>query len=77
MTCVLHSHPNQVPPTSVHDFIMIPFTTVVVWYSIFPELHADLFSRHASQIYVFVAVANRGGDVVSDEICRRFNGKQQ
>ena len=46
---------------------------------LFPELHADLFSRHASplEVYVFVAVANRGEDVMSDEICRRFNGKQQ
>ena len=45
----------------------------------FPELHADLFSRHASplEVYVFVAVANRGEDVMPDEICRRFNGKQQ
>ena len=45
----------------------------------FPELHADLCSRHASplEVYVFVAVANRGEDVMSDEICRRFNGKQQ
>ena len=44
-----------------------------------PELHADLFSRHASplEVYVFVAIANRGEDVMSDEICRRFNGKQQ
>ena len=35
----------------------------------FPELHADLFS-HASplEVYVFVAVANRGEDVMSDEI---------
>ena len=43
------------------------------------ELHADLFSRHASplEVYVFVAVANRGEDVMSDEICRRFSGKQQ
>ena len=45
----------------------------------FPELHADLFSCHASplEVYVFVTVANRGEDVMSDEICRRFNGKQQ
>ena len=37
-----------------------------------PELHADLFSRHASPlgVYVFVVVANRGEDVTSDEICR-------
>ena len=44
-----------------------------------PELHADLFSRHASplEVYVFVAVVNRDEDVTSDEICRRFNGKQQ
>ena len=44
-----------------------------------PELHADLFSRHVSplEVYVFVAVANGGEDVMSDEICRRFNGKQQ
>ena len=44
-----------------------------------PELQADLFSRHASplEVYVFLAVANRGEDVMSDEICRRFNGTQQ
>ena len=42
----------------------------------FAELHADLFSRHASplEVDVFVAVANRGEDIMSDEICRRFNG---
>ena len=44
-----------------------------------PELHADLFSRHASPLEVcaFVAVAERGENVMSDEICRRRNGKQQ
>ena len=33
-------------------------------------MHADLLSRHASplEVYVFVAVANRGEDVTSDEI---------
>ena len=43
------------------------------------ELHPDLFSRHASplEVYVFVAVDERGEDVMSDEICRRCNGKQQ
>ena len=43
------------------------------------ELHPDLFSRHASpfEAYVFVAVDERGEDVMSDEICRRCNGKQQ
>ena len=43
------------------------------------ELHADLFSRHASplEVYVFVVVANRGEDDMSDEICHQFNGKQQ
>ena len=30
-----------------------------------------------SKFIFFVAVANRGEDVMSDEICRRFNGKQQ
>ena len=41
------------------------------------ELYADFFSRHASplEIYVFMAVANRGKDVMPDEIFRRFNGK--
>ena len=40
------------------------------WYAIFPELHANLFSRHASplEVYVFVAVTSRGDDVMSDEI---------
>ena len=43
------------------------------------ELHGDLFSHHASplEVYVFVAVANRGEHVMSGEICRRCNGKQQ
>ena len=38
-----------------------------------PELHADLFSRHASplEVYVFVVVDERGEDVMSDEIFRR------
>ena len=44
-----------------------------------PELHADLFSRHASslEVYVFVAVEEIGEDAISDEIGRRCNGKQQ
>ena len=44
------------------------------------ELHGDLFSRHASpltEVYVFVAVDERREHVMSDEICRRCNGKQQ
>ena len=43
------------------------------------ELHGDLFSRHASpvEVYVFVAVDERGEHAMSDEICRRFNGKPQ
>ena len=43
-------------------------------YDFFPGMHADLFSCHArpSEVYVFVAVANRGEDVMSDEIPRRF-----
>ena len=43
---------------------------------IFPELHPDLFSRHASPLEVDVmsAVVNI---FMSDEICRRFNGNQQ
>ena len=47
--------------------------------SIFAELQADLFSRHASPLEacVFVAVNERGEDVVSDKICRRCNGTQQ
>ena len=46
---------------------------------ILAELHGDLFSRHASplEVYVFVAVDERGEHVLSDEICRRCNGKQQ
>ena len=37
-----------------------------------PKLHGDLFSRHASPsgVYVFVAVDERGADVMPDEICR-------
>ena len=44
-----------------------------------PDLHADLFSRHASplEVYVFVAVDERGEDVVSDETCHLCNGKQR
>ena len=30
-----------------------------------------------AKFIVFVAVASRGEDVMPDEICRRFNGKQQ
>ena len=47
--------------------------------STFVELHADLFSRNASplEVYVFVTDANRGEDIMSNEICRRFNRKQQ
>ena len=43
------------------------------------ELHADLFSRHVSplEVHVFVAVDERGEDVMSDEICRRCNEKQE
>ena len=44
-----------------------------------PELHADMFSRHASplQVCVFVTVDERGEGVMSDEICRRCNGKHK
>ena len=47
--------------------------------SVLAELHADLFSRHTSplEVCVFVAVYDRGKDVMSDEICRRCDGKQQ
>ena len=50
-----------------------------VRYNILAELHADLFSRHVIplEVYVIVAVANRGEEIMSDEICRRFSGKQQ
>ena len=44
------------------------------------ELHGDLFSRHASpltEVYVFVAVDERREHVMSDEICRRCNGKHK
>ena len=43
------------------------------------ELHADLFSRHASplEVYVFVAVDEIGEYVMPDEICGRCNAKQQ
>ena len=43
------------------------------------ELHADLFSRHAStlEVCVFVAVDERDEHVNSDQICGRCNGKQQ
>ena len=43
------------------------------------ELHADLLSHHASplEVCVSVAVDERDEDVMSDEIYRRYNGKQQ
>ena len=43
------------------------------------ESHGDLFSRHDSpvEVCVFVAVDERGEYVMSDEICRRCNVKQQ
>ena len=42
-------------------------------------LHVDLFSRHAShlEVYASMAVDERGEGVMSDEICRRKNGKQE
>ena len=41
------------------------------------ELHGDLFSCYASPVdgRAFVAVNERGEDVISGEICRRNNGK--
>ena len=47
--------------------------------SLLAELHGVLFSHHASplEVYVFVAVDERGEHAMSDEICRRFNGKPQ
>ena len=53
-------------------------TTTVMYYTL-PELHADLFSRHASplEVYVLAAVDERGEDVMSDEMCRVRNRKQQ
>ena len=48
------------------------------WYILLAELHGDLFSRHASPLEVYVvAVDERSEHVMSDEICRRCNGKQQ
>ena len=43
-----------------------------------PELHTDLFSRHASPLesLCFVAVDEGGEDGMSDEICRRCDRKQ-
>ena len=48
-------------------------------YNELAEMHDDLFSRNASplEVCVFVAVDERSEDVMSDEICRRCNGKQQ
>ena len=42
------------------------------------ELHADVFSRLASplEVYVFAAVDERSEHGMFDEICRRCNGKQ-
>ena len=33
--------------------------------------------RSPLEVYVFVAVDERGEDVMSDDIYRRYNGKQQ
>ena len=43
------------------------------------ELHADLFSRHASplKVCIFLTVDECCEDVMSDEFCRRCHGKQQ
>ena len=44
------------------------------------DLYGDLLSRHAASPlkgYVFVVVYDRGGCVLSDDISRRCNGKQQ
>ena len=44
-----------------------------------PELHADSFSRHAVplEVWVFVALDERGEDVISEEICCGCDGKHQ
>ena len=59
--------------------VLLIFAEYIWSYVVRTVLHADLLSRHASplEVYVFVAVANRGEYVMSDEICRRFNEKQQ
>ena len=46
---------------------------------ILAELHGDLFSRHASplEVYVLWRSTKRREHFMSDEICRRCNGKQQ
>ena len=51
-------------------------SSILFWLA---ELHGDLFSRHVGplELYVFVAVDERGEHVMSDEICRRCNGKPQ
>ena len=67
------------------DYMWIPGPVLLVCTAslllLLVELHADLFSYHASasplEVHVFVTVANRGEDDMSDEICRRLNGKQQ
>ena len=51
------------------------------WQYLLAELHGDMFSHPASplqvEVYVFVAVDERGEHITSDEICRPCNGKQQ
>ena len=51
-------------------------SSILFWLA---ELHGDLFSRHVGplELYVFVAVDERGEHVMSDEICRRCNRTQQ
>ena len=48
-------------------------------YTLLPALHTDLFIRHASplEVYIIVVVDERGEGVLSEEIYRRCNGKQQ
>ena len=43
------------------------------------ELRSDLFGHHSSRLegFVFVAADERGEYVMSDEICRRYNGKKE
>ena len=66
------------------DYMWIPGPVLLVCTAslllLLVELHADLFSYHASasplEVYVFVAVDDRG-QYVSDGICGRCTGKQQ
>ena len=79
--CVSRSIFTSTPSACVSSVNASKDDTVAysVGVQILAELHADVFSRHASpfEVCVFAAVDERGEDVMSDDGGRRCNGKQQ